>query len=155
MLKTLARNGGVIQLCLLDSYIKTSAPNPDREHAIAALRAEYGQYEDLSPERQAEMREKWFAIDKRFPRSTADVSDAVDHIDHIVNLVGVDHVGIGSDFDGGGGIRGCNDVSQLANITLELVRRGYDEQQIRKIWGGNLMRVFRQVERVAQSIQHP
>ena len=79
----------------------------------------------------------------------ADVRDLVDHIDHAVHVAGMDHVGIGSDFDGGAGIAGCEEVSELPNITLELVRRGYTEAQIHKIWGGNLLRVFRTVEAAA------
>ena len=79
----------------------------------------------------------------------ATVSDVCDHIDHIVKITGINHVGIGTDFDGGGGVIGCKDVSQMGNITLELVKRGYTEREIRKIWGGNLMRVMRQVEQKA------
>ncbi|MFM1870986.1 MAG: hypothetical protein RL398_408 [Planctomycetota bacterium] len=79
----------------------------------------------------------------------ADVSDFVDHIDHIVKVVGIDHVGISSDFDGGGGIVGWNDATESINVTVELVRRGYTEEQIGKIWSGNLLRVWREVEKVA------
>jgi membrane dipeptidase len=78
------------------------------------------------------------------------VSDVVDHIDHIVQVAGIDHVGIGTDFDGGGGVTGCTDVSEMGNITLELVRRGYSEKDIRKIWGGNLMRVMEENRRIAR-----
>jgi membrane dipeptidase len=81
------------------------------------------------------------------------VKDLCDHIDHVKNLVGVDYVGIGSDFDGGGGLRDCADVSQFPNITKELLRRGYTESEIRKIWGGNLVRVFREVENCAATSQ--
>jgi membrane dipeptidase len=77
------------------------------------------------------------------------VSDVVDHIDHIVEVAGIDHVGIGTDFDGGGVVDGCEDVSKLEAITLELVKRGYTKNEIRKIWSGNFMRVFREVEDVA------
>lgn len=77
------------------------------------------------------------------------VLDVVDHIDHIVAVAGIDHVGIGSDFDGGGVVEGCEDASKLGAITLELVKRGYNRNEIRKIWGGNLMRVFREVEKAA------
>ena len=76
------------------------------------------------------------------------VRDSVDPIDHAVELTGVDHVGISSDFDGGGGIVGWNDASETFNVTLELVRRGYAEAGIAKIRGGNLLRVWRQVERI-------
>ncbi len=86
-------------------------------------------------------------IELRFP--PASVSDFVDHIDHAVDLIGIDHVGISSDFDGGGGVRGWSDASETFNVTLELVRRGYSEDEIRKLWGGNLLRVWREVERIA------
>ncbi len=84
--------------------------------------------------------------------SPATVQDFVDHIDHAVGLIGIDHVGISSDFDGGGGIAGWNDASETFNVTLELVRRGYTEEQIRKLWGGNLLRVWREANRVAASM---
>ena len=77
----------------------------------------------------------------------------VDHIDYVVDLIGIDHVGIGTDFDGGGGVPGFNDASEALNVTVELVRRGYNEEQIRKIWGGNLIRVWREVEAAAAQIQ--
>ena len=77
----------------------------------------------------------------------------VNHIDHIVKVAGIDHVGIGCDFDGGGGIQDVFDVSEVMNITIELVRRGYSETDIEKIWGKNLIRVFKDVQAVAESIQ--
>jgi microsomal dipeptidase-like Zn-dependent dipeptidase len=80
---------------------------------------------------------------------TASVSDVVDHIDHIAAVAGIDHVGIGTDFDGGGVVDGCEDASKLEAITLELVKRGYTKNEIRKIWSENFMRVFREVEHVA------
>ncbi|NLP09723.1 fused gamma-glutamyl-gamma-aminobutyrate hydrolase/peptidase, partial [bacterium] len=83
------------------------------------------------------------------PRSTgrrASVRDVVDHIDHVVALVGEEYVGIGTDFDGGGGVIDCNDVSELPNLTYEMMRRGYSEQTLRKIWGENFLRVFSRVE---------
>jgi len=83
----------------------------------------------------------------------ADVSDFVDHIDYAVNLIGIDHVGISSDFDGGGGVEGWDDATETFNVTLELVRRGYTEEQIAKMWSGNLLRVWREVERVAREMR--
>jgi membrane dipeptidase len=77
------------------------------------------------------------------------VTEFVDHIDHIVSVAGIDHVGIGTDFDGGGELADCYDVSEMGNITRELVKRGYTARQIQKIWGGNLMRVFREVQNAA------
>ena len=83
----------------------------------------------------------------------ATVKDFVDHIDYAVKLIGIDHVGISSDFDGGGGITGWNDASETLNVTIELVRRGYTEAQIEKLWGGNLLRVMDEVQRVASELQ--
>lgn len=82
-----------------------------------------------------------------------DVSDFVDHIDYMVELIGVDHVGISGDFDGGGGVTGWADASETFNVTLELVRRGYSEEDIAKIWGGNVLRVLDEVQRIAEEIQ--
>ena len=73
----------------------------------------------------------------------------VDHIDHVVQVIGIDHVGIGTDFDGGGGVEGCSSVAEMKNITQELLRRGYSKSDIKKIWGANFMRVFREVEAIA------
>ena len=81
------------------------------------------------------------------------MSDLVDHIDYAVDLIGIDHVGISSDFDGGGGVDGWADASETLNVTIELVRRGYDEEKIRKLWGGNLLRVWRETEKVAAQLQ--
>jgi membrane dipeptidase len=83
-------------------------------------------------------------------RAGASVRDLVDHIDYIVKLIGIDHVGISSDFDGGGGIDGWSDASETLNVTSELLRRGYSERDVAKIWSGNLLRVLEAAERVAQ-----
>ena len=97
--------------------------------------------------RDALYAERMKAIDAKYP--TATLKDFVDHIDHAVKVAGIDHVGIGTDFDGGGGVPGFNDHSEALNVTVELVKRGYTEQQITKIWGANLLRVWREVEKVA------
>ena len=88
-------------------------------------------------------------VNAKFPLPRATVKDFVNHIDYIVKLIGLDHVGISSDFDGGGGVDGWNDASETFNVTLELVRRGYTEDQIAKLWSGNLLRVMAEVEKVA------
>jgi len=82
----------------------------------------------------------------------ASVSDFVDHIDYLVDLIGLDHVGISSDFDGGGGVVGWNDASETFNVTLELVRRGYTEEEISQLWSGNLLRVLDEVQRIAAEL---
>ena len=81
------------------------------------------------------------------------VKDFVDHIDYLVKKMGIDHVGIASDFDGGGGVEGWNDASETFNVTLELVRRGYTKKEIEKIWSGNLLRVLDEVQKVAKELQ--
>lgn len=146
MLLALKENGGVIQLSLLSSYVKKMKPNPDKEAARQELREKYKNFEILSEEVRAKAMEEWHSINRKYPDELASVSDLLDHIDHVVNLIGIDHVGIGSDFDGGGALEDCYDVSQIGNITLELVRRGYSRKEIEKIWSGNFMRVFRAVE---------
>ena len=91
-------------------------------------------------------------IKKQYP--PVNVSDFVDHIDYIKNKIGIDHVGISSDFDGGGGIEGWQDASETFNVTLELVKRGYTEEEISKIWSGNLLRVLDEVQKVSSSLQN-
>jgi membrane dipeptidase len=108
----------------------------------------------LSEEKRAEIQKRMAEIDAKFPPPPRpNVSDFVDHIDYIAKKIGIDHVGISSDFDGGGGIEGWSDASETFNVTLELVRRGYTEEQIGKIWSGNLLRVMGQVEKVARDMQ--
>ena len=82
-----------------------------------------------------------------------DVADFADHIDYLVDKIGIEHVGISSDFDGGGGVEGWNDASETFNVTLELVRRGYTEEEIGMLWSGNLLRVLDEVDKVANEIQ--
>jgi len=153
MIEKLAENDGVIQICLLDDYIK----EPDtttRRYAVESrlmhrYRTEYNQMDETE---KTAFNQEWQDMKKNYPKELPTVSDLVDHIDHVVNLVGVDYVGIGSDFDGGGGLADCADVSQFPNITYELLKRGYSEKDIRKIWGGNLLRVFREVEKTAGTL---
>jgi membrane dipeptidase len=147
MLRALAANNGVIQMCILSDYVKKPLPNPERDSARMAVRKKYNNFQDLSDEQWEVASVEWHAIDDKFPHQLATVSDVVDQIDHIVKIAGIGHVGIGTDFDGGGGVDGCKDVSQMGNITLELVKRGYSEKDIKKIWGGNLMRVMKDVEK--------
>jgi membrane dipeptidase len=110
--------------------------------------------EALTPERRAEYDRRLAEIDKKWPAAgRATVKDFVDHIDYLVRKIGIDHVGVSSDFDGGGGVTGWNSAAETFNVTLELVRRGYTEEQIGKIWSGNLLRVWAEVEKVAKQIQ--
>jgi membrane dipeptidase len=168
-LLALGKNGGVVQMVAFSGYVKQSAPpSPERQQALAAVRTEFGLapaggpggarggagLQSLSPEKRAEYQSRMARVDSQFPPPPrATVKDVVDHIDYAVKLIGVDHVGISSDFDGGGGVEGWSQASETFNVTLELVRRGYTEQQIEKMWSGNLLRVMRQVEQVAAGLQ--
>jgi membrane dipeptidase len=169
-LLALKKNGGVVQTVAFASYVK-SADTPERAAALDALRKEFGlppgtplggragrggrgrgaaALAQLTEERRAELDKRVAAITGKYPPlPRASVKDFVDHIDYIVKKIGIDHVGISSDFDGGGGIDGWDDASETFNVTLELVRRGYSEAQIEKIWSGNLLRVMDQVAKVA------
>jgi membrane dipeptidase len=110
--------------------------------------------DSLPADRRAEYDRRLAVINEKWPAATrATVKDFVDHIDYAVKLIGIDHVGISSDFDGGGGITGWNSAAETFNVTLEMVRRGYTEEQIGKIWSGNLLRVWGEVEKVAKQIQ--
>jgi len=153
MLRALAENGGVIQICFLSSYLRTPAPNPEREAALKDLTAKYGNLREIEDEElRKTARAEYEDINVRFPLERASVKDVVDHIDHVIRIAGEDHVGIGTDFDGGGGVVGCEDASDMMNVTVEMLRRGYAEDRIEKIWGGNIMRVFREVIAVAADL---
>jgi len=169
-LLALEKNGGVVQMVAFSSYVKQSPPpSPERQQALAALRTEFalpaagcggggrggGGLQSLSPEKRAEYQRRAAQVDSQFPPPPrATVKDFVDHIDYAVKLIGVDHVGISSDFDGGGGVDGWSQASETFNVTLELVRRGYTEAQIAQMWSGNLLRVMRKVEKVAAGLSH-
>jgi membrane dipeptidase len=109
-----------------------------------------GGMEKMTEAEKEAMFAEWDELKSWKQTELPNVKDLVDHIDHVKSLVGVDYVGIGSDFDGGGGLIDCTDVAQFPNITRELIRRGYTESEIRKIWGGNLLRVFKAVEKEAE-----
>lgn len=149
MLKLMAENGGVVQLTMLADYLRTAPPNVERDSAMTALRTSMKPISEMSDEERAELRKSFREINEKYPAPPATVVHVVDHIDHIVKVAGIDHVGIGCDFDGGGGIEGVFDASEVMNITIELVKRGYSEEEIEKIWGGNLIRVFKEVQKVA------
>jgi membrane dipeptidase len=152
-LRALRDDGGVIQVVALSDYLKAQ---PDKE--VAALRelrdsvglTERGGLGALTPEQRARWDEGQRAIHERWPGAT--VHDLVDHIDYAVKLIGVDHVGISSDFGGGGGIVGWQDASETRNVTTELEARGYSRADIAKLWSGNLLRVWHEVERVSAEL---
>jgi len=143
-------NGGVAQMVAFRGYVQPRVPEHDA--AIAALRVRLGMdtnagYANATAAEHQIYRSELAALRNLFPGVT--ISDFADHIDHAISVVGVDHVGIASDFDGGGGVDGWEDASQSLEVTRELVSRGYSEEDLAKIWGGNVLRVMRAVEAAA------
>ena len=165
-LLALKEKGGVIQMVALGGFVRLT---PERDAAVDALVAEMTDADGMralfrrmfsaSDEERVEIEQQMAAVRARIQSTidpvhpAPDVEDFVDHIDHAVQLIGIDHVGISSDFDGGGGIVGWNDASETLNVTRALVTRGYSEAEIRQLWGGNTLRVWRQVEEVARHLQ--
>ncbi len=152
-LLALEADGGVVQVVAFDSYLKQQPE--EKGAAVRALRARLGiagasAVGSLPPEQRAAYDEGLREIEARWPAAT--VADLVDHIDYAVKLIGIDHVGIASDFDGGGGVTGWADAAETANLTAELAARGYSAEDIEKIWSGNLLRVWREVERTAAEL---
>ncbi len=161
-------NGGVVQTVALDAYLN-SEKAARRSNYMADLylkvadslgilsdkasgnpTPDIGQLENLLdnyPEVK-ELAMRHSSTDSNAP-PPVDVTDFADHIDYMVERIGIDHVGISSDFDGGGGIEGWSDAAETFNVTLELVKRGYGEEEIAKLWGANLLRVMDKVQKVA------
>lgn len=147
VLPLVKQNGGVIMVVILESFVSNKA----RDHR--ALRtAKQEEFRARDPENAARLLAEW---DRDNPRPRATLSEVADHIDHIKRMIGVDHIGIGGDYDGGGGVLGLEDVSTYPRLTAELLRRGYTDEEIGKILGLNVLRVMREAERVARELQSP
>jgi len=146
-LEVLRKKGGVIQIVAYVGYVKSDPA--EKTTALEQLREKYHLATvhsalDLPEDEKALFSTDWDAIQERFPR--ANVGDFVDHIDYAVNRIGIEHVGISSDFDGGGGIDGWDNASESLNVTRELVSRGFSEEDIQALWGENFLRVWQEVE---------
>ena len=153
-LLALRDNGGVIQVVAFDPYVKYQPP--EEVEAMRALRERLGlsppiEVDKLPDEQRNAYLQGVADIKKKWPPAT--VKDFVDHIDYAVKLIGIDHVGISSDFGGGGGVVGWSDATETPNVTRELQARGYDDADITKLWGRNLLRVWREVEQTAAKLK--
>ena len=153
LLKRIAKNGGVVQVNFYSEFVDEKTVGPQSAERSKRLKAQQdalnAKYKD-DPERLGEESDKLEAAN---PLPPLPISKLIDHIDYIVKVAGIDHVGIGADFDGANDMpEGAQDVSMLPNITYELLKRGYSEQDIKKILGENLLRVFAEVERVSRSM---
>ena len=151
LMRSIAAKGGVVQMVAYTGFLKL---DPERDAAIEALESEVARaagdagFDSEKHEYLAAYQRGLERIDREHPLATLD--DYLDHVQHAVNVAGIDHVGLASDFDGGGGIQGWGDASQTRNVTAGLRRRGFTEAQIGQLWSGNLLRVWRDVEGVAQ-----
>lgn len=171
-LEWIKENGGVVQAVAFAGYVDVEKNarfqelvneilyNAAAEEGFKIL--DYNQYKELPKKQAEEYYKKYQRIQKKIKLQIAnleqtedpvDVADFVNHIDYMVEKIGIDHVGISSDFDGGGGIYGWKDASETLNVTKELIRRGYSKEEIEKLWGGNLLRVMDSVQAVAKEIQ--
>ena len=153
LLRRIAKNGGVVQVNFYSLFVDQATVTPQNAERNQRLKTEQAaineKYKD-DPERLAEESDKLEAANPLPPLA---ISKLIDHIDHIVRVAGIDHVGIGADFDGANDMpEGARDVSMLPNITYELLKRGYSEQEIRKILGENFLRVFTRAELVARKM---
>jgi membrane dipeptidase len=149
MLLKLAENGGVIQLCLVSDYVAELPANPERDALMEELWAKYDYWNEMDDSAKLALEQEYYSLNNKYPPELATVDQFCDHLDHIVDLIGIDHVGFGSDFDGGAALEDCYDVSELPNVTLELLKRGYSRSDLKKFWSGNLLRVMKEVERGA------
>ncbi|MEE9408235.1 MAG: dipeptidase [Polaribacter sp.] len=166
----LKENGGVVQTVAFSAYVNTEKDKKYKDELIKVI-AELAKEQNIELTPRKEIRKLKGAAQKAAiavymklskeaklkmgstSSSPVNVSDFVDHIDYLVEKMGIDYVGISSDFDGGGGIEGWNDASETLNVTLELVKRGYTEKQIAQLWNGNLLRVLDEVQKIALEIQ--
>ena len=139
----------------VDPALYEEAHRRTKEALMAALFEEFGiasfrEAASLDDEQRQALRSRAEEIAAQFPVT---VADFVDHIDYAIDVMGLDHVAISSDFDGGGGVDGWDDASETLNVTIELVRRGYTEEEIRQLWSGNTLRILREAEQVAAEMQ--
>lgn len=141
-LRELAAKGGVVQVNSFGSDLIQRPPSPERDKAMGPLYREFRLAASMSPEQVADLAARIREVEARYPQPQASLDDYMQHLLHILQVAGPEHVGIGADWDGGGGVEGLADVTQLPRITERLLAAGYGEQDLVNIWGGNLLRVL-------------
>ncbi len=147
LLKAIAEDGGVIQVNALGAYLEKLTASPERLGALKALEEKYGSDRAaLSEDRRKAYQAEYAAVGKQFPPPRSSFEKFMEHLLYTLELVGPDHVGIGADWDGGGGVDGMKDIADLPRITQALVAAGYSEADLQKIWSGNMMRLMRAAE---------
>lgn len=149
LLKAIADGGGVVQMNVFSSYIMATTADPAAAAAAKAWSAKYRPNAPLSPEMTAQGLLDRVELKRSYPPELSDIPTVVDHIDHMVKVMGIHHIGLSGDFDGGGGVADLMDVGQMMNLTIEMLRRGYSAEDLGKMWGANVMRVLAEVQQVA------
>ena len=154
LLRKIAEQGGVIQINAYGGYLEQLEDSPERAAALEALQAQFPGVEPFRTDAAtlARYREKSAELDAKYPPPRSTFEKFMEHMNHALEIVGPDHVGMGADWDGGGGVEGMEDVSFLPKVTERLLAEGYTEDDLRKIWGGNLMRVLRQAEEAREAV---
>ena len=152
LLLAIAEDGGVIQINAYGGYLEALEPSPERQAAMAELEAEYGasyyDMDDATREAYSAAREE---VDAQYPAPRSSFEKFMEHLLYALELVGPDHVGMGADWDGGGGVEGMSDITYLPKVTAALLEAGYSEEDIRKFWSGNMLRLLRQAEEARTS----
>jgi len=149
-LKALAAKGGVIQMNAYGNYLAATPDNPARDAAMKALRDKYGDTDELTGSRVTDYIRERDALLARYPGTRRTFDQFMAHMLHALKLVGPDHVGIGLDWDGGGGVEGLDDVSAVPRISEALLKVGYTEADLAKIWSGNVLRLLAAAEAAAE-----
>ena len=144
LLRGLAARGGVIQINALPIAVVPTVED-GRTAALSDMLLTLGN-SILTPDVLAQAEKDWHRIEAEYPNPVASLDDYIAHVEHAVAVAGIDHVGIGCDFDGGGGVTGLNDVGEYPNLTRALLDRGWDEASLAKLWGGNTLRVLCEVQ---------
>ncbi len=153
LLKEIAARDGVVQMNMFSAYMMDVEPDEARSEAMKAWFEKYRSGRELSEAEQIEATEAYIALQKKFPKPLSSVSAVVDHIDHMVEVMGIEHLGLSGDFDGGGGVERSMDIGQMMPVTIEMLRRGYSEEDLQKFWGANVMRVLQASIDYAESLQ--
>ena len=147
LLQKIADDGGVIQINALGSYLEALEPSPERAAGLAEIAAEFGtDYANMSPETIGKVLAARDALNAEHPAPRSTFEKYMEHVFYTIELVGIDHVGMGADWDGGGGVQGMSDVTDLPKVTSTLLEAGYTEEDLAKFWGGNMMRLMRAAE---------
>lgn len=152
LLKEIAKRKGVVQMNMFSAYMMKVPENEARSKAMKAWAEKYRGEKELTDDEKVASVEAYVEIQQKFPKTLSTVRAVVDHIDHMVQVMGIDHIGLSGDFDGGGGVEGAMDVSEMVEVTKEMLRRGYSKEDLGKFWGGNVMRVLDACQAYAASL---